>query len=91
MSLGPNGKYIICDGEGCQATAAVPIGLRPSLTPGEQERQTVEGWLFVIRHGASQHFCPRCIQRHLKALSDGNTIKDFSLERMGNDRGEHKP
>ncbi len=62
MSVLPGGRVVCCDGNGCCATAPLPVALRPTL--GEISRTTVpssiEGWLFAEAQGRSRHFCPRC-------------------------------
>lgn len=66
MSLSPDGRYIICDGEGCLAWAAVPVALRPLLGPDRTTAQS-NGWLFVARRGKQRHFCPDCLPLYLES------------------------
>lgn len=70
MSLTQDGQLILCDGEECEATARLPVALRPELPlPGEQGMQTAAGWLFVGNREAWKHFCPRCACSYLRILS----------------------
>ena len=69
MSIAKDGQYIVCDGEGCSASARLPVALRPTLVATLHDgTETVEGWLFV--GVAGRHFCPLCARRFLDALSE---------------------
>ena len=65
MSLSAEGRFIICDGEGCSSRAAVPVDLRPLLGPDRTTAQS-NGWLFVARRGKQRHFCPDCLPLYLE-------------------------
>ena len=63
------GRFIHCDGEGCDASAAMPIGLRSELAPAENGRRSaVDGWLFVTNKSGSRHFCPICGKLYLRIM-----------------------
>ncbi len=68
MSVREGGKFILCDGAGCQATAVMPVALQPKLMEDSSDGRTTEGWLYVVGNGKDQHFCPACTRQRLKAL-----------------------
>lgn len=75
MSLSTNEKWILCDGEECQATASLPIALRSQLLPLHLREATANGWLFMSGTGASQHFCPRCAASQLERMVASNAVQ----------------
>ena len=69
MSVTHDGRQIRCDGTDCNAVAALPVALRPVLTPRpHQKSSTAEGWLFVSRGGCLRHYCPACVYQHFRVL-----------------------
>jgi len=68
MSLTSDGQFIRCDGDGCLASAAVPVGLRQTLRSGNAAAPAVSGWLYVSRGGVVKHFCSNCKSKYLGAL-----------------------
>lgn len=69
MSLGENGQWIHCDGEGCSAAVPVPVALCTRATGECSEPHTIHGWLFVVSEGKASHYCPQCAPAHLSTLS----------------------
>lgn len=65
MSLGADGKRIVCDGNSCAEVAAVPVALRPSLLTANRFPQSAEGWLFISKGSSNLHFCPLCARKYL--------------------------
>ena len=63
MSRTADGTRIACDGDGCHATARLPVALRPFLSPDPDDSAT--GWFFVARNDAERHYCPDCAPRYL--------------------------
>ncbi len=69
MSVGSDGKYLCCDGEGCQTSALAPVGLRSFFPEDAGTAPSAKGWLFVHENGRIRHFCPRCAPHYLSALA----------------------
>ncbi|MEO7715601.1 MAG: hypothetical protein ABIY70_05330 [Capsulimonas sp.] len=71
MSVIDNGQRVNCDGQGCAATARVPVALRSVLgaATSDTERPSVYGWLYVIRAGRWSHYCPECNVAYLSSLA----------------------
>lgn len=69
MSILKDGQQITCDGEGCTATAFLPVGLNSLISPRKMGPAVARGWLFVTREGGCSHYCPCCIPRYMAALS----------------------
>ena len=72
MSVREIGKKILCDGEGCQEVASLPIGLRAQLLSPDPELPAAEGWLFITGKGPSRHFCPSCAQKSMDCINGEN-------------------
>ncbi|MDR3710692.1 MAG: hypothetical protein P4L33_20520 [Capsulimonadaceae bacterium] len=70
MSLTNDGKQIKCDGAGCDKMAHPPVGLRPLLSGGGGDRQTVAGWLFVNAQQGIRHYCPACAAAYISVGTD---------------------
>jgi len=67
MSLGSDGRRILCDGTNCEEQTSVPVAL-PVLPSGAARRQVEpsENWLYVRLNGVWRHYCPKCaVQYHL--------------------------
>ena len=71
MSKGADGRHIVCDGEGCDACAAIPVALRPMLMTSAQAASDSAGWLYIYKRSVSLHFCPSCARRYLESHYDG--------------------
>lgn len=68
MGISCNGRYVLCDGEGCQAKARLPVALRPVLNgDGTAAVERIEGWLFAVA-GEQRHYCPSCVSQYLSNL-----------------------
>lgn len=83
MSVGANGQYIVCDGEGCQAKTLAPIALYGLISVDSQNLST-KGWLFVHENERTYHFCPRCAPHSLKVLAG----REYSSEDSDKCAGE---
>jgi hypothetical protein len=87
MSLAQDGQRIQCDGENCQETALLPVGLRPVLSQShEQKIRQVDGWLFVLSHDVWHHYCQRCTQAYLGTLANPPELPDSSGSPPANQR-----
>jgi hypothetical protein len=72
MSVLPDGRGGRCDGGGCRATAALPVGLR--RLPGGHGDSTptsITGWLFAGGRPKARHYCPRCVALYLPQAREG--------------------
>ena len=75
MSLGHDGKRIVCNGKSCSAVAAIPVALRPILLVPGTPSHSAEGWLFISKRDASLHFCPACARSYLEEHRQDNNLK----------------
>ncbi len=73
---------MICDREGCVATARLPVALR-SVLAGRAAPRSADGWLFVLGRKGWQHYCPACIPSYLDSLNESATHR-ADLELAGN-------
>lgn len=81
MSITRDGQRVICNGEGCQAEAWLPVALRPVLSEMAQYSDLgIHGWLFVDGRAGRHHFCPRCSLQYLGGLSQGSGVSDWTQE-----------
>ena len=80
LSTIEDGKWILCDGEDCQARARAPIALHSLLPEAPESPLSTQGWLFVHEDGRTYHHCPRCAPNYLNALS-GSESKPTEKER----------
>lgn len=63
MSLAVDGRHILCDGEGCDATSGIPVALNAILGTTVAVAQ---GWLHILRQSTAFHFCPECAPQYLE-------------------------
>jgi len=75
--ISADGKWIQCDGTGCQEVTAQPVALRSQIMPTHHRRPAAEGWLFIIGNGSGRHFCPRCAAVQLGSLTEPPREKQF--------------
>lgn len=63
-------RGVLCDGEACTASAALPVALQSTLQRRSNStavrRGSIEGWLCVTVPGRNLHFCPDCAVCYLK-------------------------
>ena len=70
MTLGEDGRHMICDGANCAEIADVLMAFHPELLKPNYSDSIVEGWLFEIRQGFTLNFCPSCARKRLKQIRD---------------------
>lgn len=70
MTAKSDGRWIVCDGEDCNARALAVIALLPALQPDPATPLEPTGRLFVLSSGKTRHFCPDCAPYYLDALRE---------------------
>lgn len=75
MSLGDDGKRIVCDGNTCSAVAFVPVALRSSLLIPGMPSHSADGWLFISKRDSLLHFCPTCARSYLAEHRRDNILE----------------
>jgi len=84
MSFIERGKWISCDGTGCNGRARAVVALRPVHHEGNEAHLPTKGWLFVIQNGTALHFCPDCAPSYLRSLSSSEPISSNRAFAPGN-------
>ena len=69
MSLGADGRTILCDGAACTEQTFVPVAL-PALGTARRRNDSAANWLYVRLNGVWQHYCPKCATAYHLANSE---------------------
>jgi len=80
MSIDLRNLRIICDGDGCGSTLAIPLKMRQSLdavTRKVRAESPAAGWTFLHDAGNDRHYCPACACKEL-----GSLVCDIQLNRQ---------
>jgi len=69
MSMSEDGRYLLCDGDRCDARALFPVR---RWSHGQSEEgdavARADGWLWAKSGESWRHFCPRCKHAYLETL-----------------------
>ena len=79
MSALEDGKRVACNGNGCEAVAYLPVGLRQVVAAcSESTEMAANGWLFIRSNDIWQHYCPQC--GRLKLLESDTLGLSLSID-----------